>query len=337
MELKTTALVLTTLYDNYLAKAGLETRHGFSCLVEADQRKILFDTGGDGDVLLRNMKRLKVDPRQIQIVVLSHIHGDHTGGLDAVLAVNPYVEVVLPASFPSRFKAQVQSRGARLREVSRPERLSPAVATTGELGRHIIEQSLMVNTVKGLVVVTGCAHPGILLIAQHAKKLTRCKLHLVLGGFHLSSASEAELRRIIAELRRLGVERIAPSHCSGKNMRRLAQQLYGENFINNGVGAVIRIPAAKRPDEKLNPADAGKIFDHVARAKGLSRAEAERLCHLYVCRGTCSWFTKQRDPRRFDPDTLSPAERQEIERLIAETGFDLPTAVRLIHLYICHS
>jgi len=338
MNLSTTSLTLTTLYDNYAATAAVQTRHGFACLVEADGRKILFDTGGDGAVLMANVKRIGVNLRDLRAVILSHAHGDHTGGLGAVLAVQSGIEVILPTSFADSFKKQIQAAGARIREVSGPERISPSVATTGEMGEQIVEQSLLVNTSNGLVVVTGCAHPGIVEIVMRAKELTGARIHLVLGGFHLGGVRESELRRILAELGRLGVEKVAPCHCSGDAFRRLANELYGADYVANGVGMVIRAGAedeAAAP-KKLNPADAARIFDYVAKKKGISRAEAEKLCHLYVCRGGCDWYKNRRDKETFDPTKLSDSDTQELERMIRETGFDLETAKRLIHLNICH-
>jgi len=241
MELSTTSVTLTTLYDNYLARPGLQTRHGFSCLVEADGQELLFDTGGEGDVLLANADRLGVDLKKVRLIVLSHAHGDHTGGLGAVLARNHNVDVWVLGSFPERIKRMVRSAGARLHEVGGPEAISPAVATTGEMGGWIKEQSLLVNTPEGVVVVTGCAHPGIVRIVERAGQLTGRKVHLVLGGFHLMGEPERRLRDILSVFRRLGVEKVAPCHCSGDRMRALAAAVYGKDYVANGVGMVVRV------------------------------------------------------------------------------------------------
>ncbi|HHE48055.1 MAG TPA: MBL fold metallo-hydrolase, partial [Candidatus Acetothermia bacterium] len=95
--------ILTILYDNYPFCPGLRTAWGFSCLVELGEQTILFDTGGSADILLSNMRALGIDPGRIQKVVLSHIHGDHVGGLFGLLEENNAVTVYLPACFPKEF------------------------------------------------------------------------------------------------------------------------------------------------------------------------------------------------------------------------------------------
>ncbi len=232
---------LTILYDNNPYDPKLRTAWGFSCLVSLDGATILFDTGGDGRLLAENMAKLGVDIRSIQAVVLSHIHGDHTGGLDAVLEKNNNVTVFLPASFTSNFKADVKRHGSAVVEVYEAVKVHDCVATTGVLGRAIEEQSLMVETSRGLVLVTGCAHPGIVNIVRRAKELTGEEIHLVVGGFHLASKSEEEINRIITQMKELGVRKVAPCHCSGDPARRLFKEAFIANYIEAGVGKVIQI------------------------------------------------------------------------------------------------
>ena len=99
---------LTTVYDNevYLevSATGLTSEWGFSCLIEVSGERILFDTGGDGSILLRNMERLGIDPEDLTTIVLSHEHWDHTGGLSDLLMTNRDAEVYLLASFSESFK-----------------------------------------------------------------------------------------------------------------------------------------------------------------------------------------------------------------------------------------
>ena len=232
---------LTILYDNNPYDPMLRTAWGFSCLVSLDGATILFDTGGDGRLLAENMAKLGVDIRSIQAVVLSHIHGDHTGGLDAVLEKNNNVTVYLPASFPSNFKANVKRHGGMVVEVQEAVKVYDCVATTGVLGRAIEEQPLMVKTNQGLVLVTGCAHPGIVNIIRRAKEFADDGIYLVVGGFHLASKSEKEIHQIISELRELRVKKVAPCHCSGDTARRLFKEAFGADYIEAGVGKIIDI------------------------------------------------------------------------------------------------
>ncbi len=241
MEMNETGLILTTVYDNYMHGTGLRTGWGFSCIVKASDRTILFDTGADSRTLLHNMEKLGLDPKGIDLIVLSHMHRDHTGGLEGVLERNPDVRVYVPESFPEGFKTGIKSHGSGLVEVSGSMEITRGVWTTGELGTSIKEQSLMVKTERGLVIITGCAHPGVVNIVKEAKRLMNERICLVLGGFHLSGTGDAELRSIMSSLREIGVEKVAPCHCSGDRARELFSEEYGNGFVANGVGMVIRI------------------------------------------------------------------------------------------------
>jgi 7,8-dihydropterin-6-yl-methyl-4-(beta-D-ribofuranosyl)aminobenzene 5'-phosphate synthase len=93
-------LSITVSYDNNPYKERLTAAWGFSCVIRGTEKTILFDTGGDGSILLANMEELGINPKEIDLVVLSHIHGDHVGGLSSFLEKNPEVVVYLPKSFP---------------------------------------------------------------------------------------------------------------------------------------------------------------------------------------------------------------------------------------------
>jgi 7,8-dihydropterin-6-yl-methyl-4-(beta-D-ribofuranosyl)aminobenzene 5'-phosphate synthase len=203
---------------------------------------VLFDTGGDGDILLSNMQRLGLDPKAVDAVVLSHIHGDHTGGLDTFLARNPDVTVYMPESFPASFHQEVIRRGAAVETVSGPRRLLDSLHSTGEMNHGIKEQALIIDTPRGLIVMTGCAHPNVADMAERARASLGKNIYLLLGGFHLGGSSDAEIRAIIQRLKALGVRKVAPSHCTGDNAIRLFRDSWRENFIEGGLGAIIEVP-----------------------------------------------------------------------------------------------
>lgn len=234
-------MTITVVYDNNPSVEGLRTGWGFSCLVEGAERTILFDTGGHSGTLLYNMEKLGVDPSGVEVVFLSHIHGDHTGGLEGFLKRNSGVEVFLLPSFPSSFKREVKSLGANYIEVGKLTEVCKDVFSTGELGIGMREQSLVVKTSKGLVIITGCAHPGIVEIIEHVKKSFKEDIYLVMGGFHLVSTSGRKIEKIIQDFRRLGVVKSAPCHCSGDECRELFERGYKEDFIKLGVGSRINI------------------------------------------------------------------------------------------------
>jgi 7,8-dihydropterin-6-yl-methyl-4-(beta-D-ribofuranosyl)aminobenzene 5'-phosphate synthase len=174
-------------------------------------------------------------------VVISHVHGDHVGGLAGFLEENPAVTVYLPQSFPASIKDTTREAGADLVEVGGPLEICQHLYSTGELGDSIKEQSLVVETSQGLVVITGCAHPGVVNIARRAKQLTGGGVHLVLGGFHLGGATESRIAGIIRDFQQLGVRRVAPCHCSGDVARRLFGEVYGIDFIPAGVGSRLEV------------------------------------------------------------------------------------------------
>jgi 7,8-dihydropterin-6-yl-methyl-4-(beta-D-ribofuranosyl)aminobenzene 5'-phosphate synthase len=236
-------LTLTVVYDNNRFTRDLETRWGFSCFVEGPESPILFDVGGNSSVLLKNMAMLDIDPKAVKVVVLSHIHYDHIGGLPGFLEKNPDVLVYMPNSFPFGFKDAIKKAGAKPVGVGTPLEITPHVFSTGELGTWIKEESLVIATTKGLILITGCAHPGVVEIVKKAKAMfnSAITVHMVLGGFHLCGMSELQIRRIANELKKEGVSKVAPSHCSGDLCRKVFRKVWGNNCILLGAGKTLKI------------------------------------------------------------------------------------------------
>jgi 7,8-dihydropterin-6-yl-methyl-4-(beta-D-ribofuranosyl)aminobenzene 5'-phosphate synthase len=232
-------ITLTIVYDNLPLDARLKTAWGFACLVETGKATVLFDTGGGGPTLMNNLAVLGFEPRRIDAIVLSHIHDDHVGGLDALLSVNGLATVFVPRSFPDAFKTRVSQR-APVIQVREPMTITQDIRTTGEIDGAIIEQALIVQTNKGLVVITGCAHPGIVEIARRARAYG--DIYLIMGGFHLGDKSAQDVEAIIAELKRLGVHQVAPSHCTGEAAIRQFNAAFGADFIQAGAGLRIVVP-----------------------------------------------------------------------------------------------
>jgi 7,8-dihydropterin-6-yl-methyl-4-(beta-D-ribofuranosyl)aminobenzene 5'-phosphate synthase len=232
---------ITITYDNNPFNRRLRAHWGFSCVIKLTEEAILFDTGGDGRILLDNMQKLSIDPKGIHMVVLSHIHGDHVGGLSAFLRQNSKVTVYVPGSFPERLKEEIRYWGATLEEVRQAKEIFPGVLTTGELDGGIKEPSLVLRSSRGLVVITGCAHPGIVNIVRKAKEIGKDRVHLVLGGFHLGGAATSTIEGIIEFFLQLGIEKVAPCHCSGDRARKLFERHFGHSYIPAGVGKEILI------------------------------------------------------------------------------------------------
>ncbi|MBN2093438.1 MBL fold metallo-hydrolase, partial [candidate division KSB1 bacterium] len=222
------AFKLTILYDNYITQPETKAEWGFAGLIEGGEKTILFDTGNSPEILTHNIKTLGIDLTRIDQIVISHTHQDHTGGLMTVLTKNPDVTVYLPNSFPMQFEQQIQQAGAKVIKVKESMEICQNVFSTGELGDVIPEQSLVMNLPQGLVVLTGCAHPGIVHITEKAKTLFRKEIYLLIGGFHLNRKSDTELKQIIDALKHLGVKYVAPTHCTGDAAISAFKQAFGE-------------------------------------------------------------------------------------------------------------
>ncbi len=236
---------ITVIYDNNPLKEGLGTSWGFSCLITGTEKTILFDTGGDGPLLLENMKKLAIEPNSIELIVLSHEHWDHVGGMEMFLEKNHDVSVYVPESFPQDFKEMVTTSGAKIVETQKPAEICRGVYSTGQLGTSIKEQGLIIRTDKGVILITGCAHPGIVKMTRKTKEIFNEQILFVMGGFHLSAASKSQIEEIINAFKDLKVEYAAPCHCSGDNARALFAEQFGEKYLNIGVGRVIAIKNLK--------------------------------------------------------------------------------------------
>jgi len=234
---RTDSVTITVVYDNNPYDPRLQAAWGLACLIEVPETTILFDTGGDGVILLRNMVTLEIEPTSIDTIVLSHIHADHTGGLTNLFAMGVHPTVYVPRSFPSDFKSRVRAITGLI-EVGQTVEITDRVYTTGEMGSGLIEQAMLLNTPRGLVVVTGCAHPGVVEMVRRAKEIGRDEIYLVLGGFHLGRTSEGRVREIITEFQRLGVQKVAPCHCTGDKAIALFREAYDKDFVQNGVGRI---------------------------------------------------------------------------------------------------
>jgi 7,8-dihydropterin-6-yl-methyl-4-(beta-D-ribofuranosyl)aminobenzene 5'-phosphate synthase len=236
----TSQVSIVTVFDNYLVRSDLAAAWGFAAVVKTPANTVLFDTGGDGAKLLSNMQALGIDPERIDTVVVSHAHMDHLGGLTALLAVNPNVTVWIPSSFPEGVRRDVLEAGARYRDVSGSARIAQGIHSTGELGSALKEQSLIVDTPEGMVVITGCAHAGVVAVVKAAANLFRDRpIALVMGGFHLVSASNSDIDAVIRDFRYLGVRKVAPSHCSGDHARDRFRTIYNADYIEGGAGRAV--------------------------------------------------------------------------------------------------
>jgi 7,8-dihydropterin-6-yl-methyl-4-(beta-D-ribofuranosyl)aminobenzene 5'-phosphate synthase len=265
---------------------GLRAEHGFSCLVTltkaARTTRILFDAGLTPDGLIENMRRLDISPGDIDIIVLSHGHWDHTTGIHGLVRElgSPAMPVLIhpdfwsrrrvalagrePIELPSTSRSALQGAGFEIVEQRRPSfLLDDSLLVTGEVDRTtefehgssahqahrhgrwqpdplILDDQALVASVRGrgLVVLTGCGHSGIVNTVRYAQKLTgEHRVHAVVGGFHLSGPQfEPLIGPTCDALAVLAPDHVVPSHCTGwRAVHAIAARL-PDAFRQNSVG-----------------------------------------------------------------------------------------------------
>ena len=202
--------------------------------------KTLFDTGEKAEYTLKNLEALGVDIEAIERVVISHNHWDHLGGLWDLLNINKNIEVFACRDFAREFKDKLTSYNFKV--VDSFLKICENIYTTGPFKRRyknkeIEEQALLVRTDKGVSVVCGCSHPGVIKFIEEAKKeFPEDKIYAVLGGFHLIDEDSRVIRYLIEEMKNLGVENVGPSHCTGFEAAKAFKEVYAENFWDVKVG-----------------------------------------------------------------------------------------------------
>jgi len=196
----------------------LQADWGFSALIQVKERNILFDTGANGDILLSNMGKLKVNPKEVKDVFISHPHWDHTGGLSSFLQLNNKVKLWVPS-----YLSEERNAGEVI-EVKIPTKLYGGVYSTGELDG--IEQFLCVETEKGIMIIVGCSHPKMEHILKAASQFG--KVYGIIGGLHGNRPETLK-----------DLSLICATHCT--QYKSEIKSLYGEKYIEGGAGKVIEI------------------------------------------------------------------------------------------------
>jgi len=234
---------------------GVLAEHGLSMWIATDVGNVLFDTGASGAVLLNNAPLFGVDLRKADAIVLSHGHHDHVGGLEKALAASPDAPIFMHPDAPrAKFSGQpgkmrrsdtpfftsgeFRRHAKTIHESREPTEIVSGIRTTGEIprvsgfedtgGPFYLEterihpdpmpddQSIYIPTPAGTIVVTGCAHAGIINTLACVKKLTGgAPILAVVGGTHLENASKERIEKTTAALKALDVRTIYPCHCTG--------------------------------------------------------------------------------------------------------------------------
>ena len=221
------------LFDNYPSTNECRSLWGFSIYLK--EHKLLFDTGSNGRILLQNMKKANVRPKDIEYIFISHFHWDHICGIDSLLELNDNITLILPNSFS---KTYIKDLKTLTREVvvigEEPQKLFGNLYSTGTLGKETPEQSLIIND-DYPKLITGCGHYGVENITKIAKWVVDNDIKMAAGGFHLLEKSKKDILHIINKLKELGVESVLPTHCSGDEAIKLFKDSFGEKYYSGGV------------------------------------------------------------------------------------------------------
>lgn len=232
------------LFNNEAISGDLSAGWGFSCLVN---KHILFDTGENEKYLFKNMENMGIDIRDIEAVVISHNHWDHTGGLWELLNARRGLKVYACPNFSREFNNKVKELKGRLIKADKFTKVAKGIYTTGEIqgeykGRGMPEQALVVKTKNGITAITGCAHPGIINMVEKIKNESPSEqFHLVFGGFHLMNKDKRTIATIIDTFKELGIKKVGPTHCSGKEAEKIFEEKYKDNFISVKAGQILDI------------------------------------------------------------------------------------------------
>lgn len=207
---------------------------------------VLFDTGEVSGCLFDNMKQMNIHIKDTKKVVISHDHFDHTGGLWKILKERPGIDLYICAGFSNAFKEKAKSLACNLIEVEPFMKISEGIYTTGQMEKmygqdYIAEQALVIDTEKGLTILTGCAHPGIVEIVETVKQHTKKDIYLIMGGFHLMDNHIKKLVDIGKKLKTLDVQNVGPAHCSGEDAESVLGELYGKNCLDIRVGKTLDV------------------------------------------------------------------------------------------------
>jgi len=231
---------VTVLVDNNPFKEGMSTAWGISMYVETSSDELLFDAGPDPKLLTKNAEKLGVSLEDLNAVFISHGHGDHVGGLEAL--VGKKLTVYIPTD--KALAEYVRSLRFKVIVLNETTVISRGFISTGPMYGPPYEQALGIYVKDlGLIVLTGCSHPGVENIVRYLHNVTGLKIYAVIGGFHLIGANERRLEEVKKVFEELNVTKVYPIHCTGDSARKYFKEELGNRYGDGGVGLELEFTA----------------------------------------------------------------------------------------------
>jgi 7,8-dihydropterin-6-yl-methyl-4-(beta-D-ribofuranosyl)aminobenzene 5'-phosphate synthase len=234
---------ITILFDSKGLNRKFRIGWGVSYLING---QVLFDTGERSSYLFRNMEHMGINISDIKSVVISHDHWDHINGLWDLLRERPGLDIYVCSGFSKEFRNKLEKYKCNIIEAESFMRIADGIYTTGQIEGmyhfdYIAEQALVLETDRGLTIVTGCAHPGIIKIVEYVMNNIKKHLYLIMGGLHLLNKSAREINNINNTFRQLGIENVGPTHCTGEEAIVIFKESYKANCIDVKVGKTIEV------------------------------------------------------------------------------------------------
>ena len=216
---------------------------GLSFLIGKDT---LFDTFGKPERFMSNVRRFTVDIAQIRHIVISHDDWDHVSGLWDILALNRQCTVYVPPHAAPEIKDRITHFGAVVSEHHSGKEIAPGIFISEELraesdGRVIYEQAAYLRTEKGIVVVCGCAHPGVVTIVEQVRTMAGMVPYAVVGGFHLKNTGHEKIHTLVDTLKKNGIDTICPLHCTGADAVQVIGEVYKEKCFSLREGQCVEL------------------------------------------------------------------------------------------------
>ena len=212
---------------------------GLSIYVDLGDRAVLFDTGASSEVFRNNFQVLGLDMSKVSMCVISHEHGDHTGGLEYVVEYCHKVPILLPS--PSRLAREL---AGLCRVELNPEEYKVAenVYAINFTKSFIPEQCLVIDVGPGVVLVTGCSHPGIEHMVRTVMGKFKKDILLLIGGFHLFNLPPRDAEQLADKFCRMrGLGKICPLHCTGRTFSEAVRRICPDRYVPGHTAAVIEV------------------------------------------------------------------------------------------------